>query len=109
MTQVNKNDDGTLISQKAVFKNNIASAIDAFDDIRDPPMDCILIAYREKRKDDCNYGIAVMPARSYDVDLISVKLTGFDAPPIIISHKTNLLNTIENVCKRVLTKLLLLA
>ena len=105
-TQVNKDDDGNIISQKDVMKANLASACDAFDNMPNDPADCFVICSRERVGDDFRYGICVSPMKR-DCDFVRCGMQA-TFPPLLLEPIRNkkIGNLVESMMTKVFDKLL---
>lgn len=107
-TQVNKREDGTIISHTDTMKGNVSCAIDVFDSMEGAPVDCFVICSREKVGDDFRYGITVSPMHR-DCDFVRIGMPASFKPVLIEPIRDrNIGDIIEKLMERAVDKLLAL-
>ena|ERR1700678_2242422 len=100
-TQVNKKEDGSLLTKKEAIKEQLSEALNEHFDAQGEDADFILICGKEKLDSgDCQYGIAVITINLADdnSNFIKVKMPNFTTlPTVFIDNENGVSEVIDRV------------
>ena len=93
-SELNKKEDGSIMTHKETLKLHIGEAIDTYDGDLD---DCMVLCVAEKIKDDdYRYGLACVSTK--EKDILGVSMPTFkELPEVVVTNKISKFKTIVRI------------